>query len=96
MLALVFPGQGSQEVGMGSDVYHESAAARAVFESEVGAKRRPGETIQSRQKGPRPKDRMMPMPKTTWRLEAADPAGTAGGVSSPSAGRQGRLSAALP
>ena len=33
MLALVFPGQGSQEVGMGSDVYHESAAARAVFDA---------------------------------------------------------------
>ncbi len=30
-LAWVFPGQGSQEVGMGYDVYAASPAARAVF-----------------------------------------------------------------
>jgi [acyl-carrier-protein] S-malonyltransferase len=32
MLALLFPGQGSQEVGMGRDVCEASPAARAVFE----------------------------------------------------------------
>lgn len=33
MLALVFPGQGSQEVGMGRDVYEASPAASAVFDA---------------------------------------------------------------
>jgi [acyl-carrier-protein] S-malonyltransferase len=33
MLALLFPGQGSQEVGMGRDVCEASPAARAVFEA---------------------------------------------------------------
>ena len=33
MLALLFPGQGSQEVGMGRDVVEASPAARAVFET---------------------------------------------------------------
>jgi [acyl-carrier-protein] S-malonyltransferase len=32
MLGLLFPGQGSQEVGMGRDVHASSPAARAVFE----------------------------------------------------------------
>ncbi|CAG0975272.1 [acyl-carrier-protein] S-malonyltransferase [Myxococcaceae bacterium] len=32
MLALLFPGQGAQEVGMGRDVFEASPAARAVFE----------------------------------------------------------------
>ena len=33
MLALLFPGQGSQEVGMAKDVYAASPAARAVFDA---------------------------------------------------------------
>lgn len=33
MLALLFPGQGSQEVGMGRDAFEASPAARGVFES---------------------------------------------------------------
>jgi [acyl-carrier-protein] S-malonyltransferase len=37
VLALLFPGQGSQEVGMGRDVCEASPAARAVFESADAA-----------------------------------------------------------
>ena len=32
MIAYIFPGQGSQSVGMGRDVYEQSAAARAIFD----------------------------------------------------------------
>jgi [acyl-carrier-protein] S-malonyltransferase len=37
VLALLFPGQGSQEVGMGADVFGASPAARAVFEAADAA-----------------------------------------------------------
>lgn len=33
MLALLFPGQGAQEVGMGRDVFEASPAARGIFEA---------------------------------------------------------------
>lgn len=36
MLALLFPGQGAQEVGMGRDAFEASPAARAVFEAADG------------------------------------------------------------
>lgn len=37
MLALLFPGQGSQEVGMGRDVYEASAAARSAYDEADAA-----------------------------------------------------------
>ncbi|HEX6819422.1 MAG TPA: ACP S-malonyltransferase [Ktedonobacterales bacterium] len=37
LFAFVFPGQGSQAVGMGADVYRASPAARAVFEAADAA-----------------------------------------------------------
>jgi len=45
MLALLFPGQGSQSVGMGRDAFEASPAARAVFEAADDALGRPLSTL---------------------------------------------------
>jgi len=40
-VAYVFPGQGSQHVGMGKDIYEESSVARRVFDEADKALNRP-------------------------------------------------------
>ncbi|HEY7161807.1 MAG TPA: acyltransferase domain-containing protein, partial [Acidobacteriota bacterium] len=40
-IAVVFPGQGSQEVGMGRDFYDRYPRARGVFEEADRALKRP-------------------------------------------------------